>query len=387
MAVIQYTGLVSGMQGKLNGSVLSRGRAGQLIYKSPVQRKEPTAAQLSIRSAFSAIAAFWRSLTPTEREDWITIADANPLPNRFGDPMIVSGYSYFQRMLSLGSPFLSPASLAPDLSADSVYEFSTVSVACDIELTDDGYFLTNVEALGESLNDSPTANQWNLYVSLPVPDFGLPYFKTWYLIGQGTFSPGLGSAAALNFDVPAVLLPTGFRSFDGAKHLFKGICFIPDQGGVSVEQIWDGVPNWEPVLDTPLLFLTRLNVASAYFSADTGTPYFSIEFEPVPPEDIRILYRVQFQWAPAVPAQTPPNEGDWGDIIDNGIVYTGNDWNFIPDGAPGSPYWYPTYNAEFPASADPLNDWWIPVRFRLVLISGPGEGAWNIQYIPVTALF
>lgn len=253
MAQIQYTGLVSGMQGKLNGSVLSRGRSGNVIYKRPVQRLAPTPAQLGTRALFSAVAAAWRLLTTEERLDWGVIAAANPLPNRFGDLVEVSGYAYFQRMQTLATPFLSPVPLAPDLSADSVYEFSTVSAACDIELTDEGFLLTNVEALGESLNDSPTANQWNLYISLPVPDFGLPYFKTWYLIGQGTFSPGLGSAAALNFDVASVLLSTGFRSFDGAMHLLKGVCFIPDQGGVSVEQIWNFLPTWSPADTFPLV--------------------------------------------------------------------------------------------------------------------------------------
>jgi hypothetical protein len=383
MAVIQYTGLVSGMQGKLNGSVLSRGRAGQLIYKSPVQRKEPTAAQLSVRSAFSAIAAFWRALTPTEREDWITIADANPLPNRFGDPMIVSGYSYFQRMLSMGSPFLSPASLAPDLSADSVYEFSTVSAACDIELTDEGYLLTNVEALGESLNDSPAANQWNLYISLPVPDFGLPYFKTWYLIGQGTFSPGLGSAAALNFDVASVLLSTGFRSFDGAKHLLKGICFIPDQGGVSVEQIWDFVPVWAPPFVFPLYELYAPGTFTIYRWDAGEFDLFQIVYVTSDGFDVEGNYMINFEWAPAQPTTAPATV--WGDLINVGIVFlsSGPGALFAATTPEDPSLWKTAYDAEFPASANSPEGWFIPIRTRLYHIPTGSYSEWQEEFIPV----
>lgn len=377
MAVIQYTGLVAGMQGKINGSVLSRGRAGQLIYKSPVQRKEPTNAQLSVRGAFSAIAAFWRALTPEEREDWITIADANPLPNRFGDPMTVSGYAYFQRMLSLGSPFLSPASLAPDLSADSVYEFSTVSAASDIELTDEGYQLTNVEALGTSLNDSAAANQWNLYISLPVPDFGLPYFKTWYLIGQGTFSPGLGSAAALNFDVASVLLSTGFRSFDGAKHLLKGICFIPDQGGVSVEQIWDVVPNWAPPVDFPEFEPSSLSEI-LYDISD-----FSYFWESAEQAEIVANFSLQTQWADPQPGLDPVGDGDWYPIVSTGIIDPFGAPMFMGT-IPGGPYgWFTPWDVEAGVNYDPMTDNYAPVRARLIHIATGQEGPWVVAYIVI----
>lgn len=253
MAVIQYTGLVSEVRGKLNGSVLSRGRPGNVIYKRPVQRKEPTAAQLKIRGDFSAIAASWRLLSPTERADWATIADANPLPNRFGDLRAISGYAYFQRMLSLASPELWPEPVAPDLTADPVYEFEPFESSLSIALTDQGYELTDVYASANTLNDSPIDNSWNLYISLPVSDFGLPYFKTWYLIGQGDFDAEIGADELIEFDVSSVTMPKGFRSFPGAKHLLKAVTYIRNQGGVSVEQIWNAEPSFGPVVEFPVL--------------------------------------------------------------------------------------------------------------------------------------
>ena len=100
------------------------------------------------------------------------------------------------------------------------------------------YQLLDIVATGESINDSPTPNLANLYISLPVSSLESPYFKTWYLISQREFEAGLGTEAELDFSPGSSLMPIGFYTFPGALHLFKGVCFIPNQGEISVEQIW-----------------------------------------------------------------------------------------------------------------------------------------------------
>jgi hypothetical protein len=230
MAVIQYTGLVSGMQGKINGSVLSVGRSGQVIYKKPVQRKAPTQRQLMVRGAFSAAASEWMGLSLGEQADWDTIAAANPLPNRFGDLVAVSGYNYFKRMMALAFPYGGGSALIANLTGNAAYEFSPGDSGSETTLTDEGFKFNFFALDAETISDSPVVNQWNIYVSLPVNDPSKPYFKHWYFLGSSFFDANEGIGATLDFVGGNKIMPSGFRTFPGATHLFKGICFLPGQG-------------------------------------------------------------------------------------------------------------------------------------------------------------
>lgn len=244
MAQIQYTGLVSGMQGKLNGSVLSRGRSGNVIYKKPVQRLAPTQAQLAVRAGFSSAATAWGTLSDTERDDWATISAENPLPDRFGVPRIISGYAYFKRMMALAFPTLGGSPLIPNLTGDAAYEFTPGTFGAEMTLTDQGYKVNFAVLDAETINDSPVANQWNVYISLPVHQANFPYFRTWYFVASSFFADNLGVGVPIDFSMGNKFLPSGFRTFEGALHLWKAVTFIPGQGSVSVEQIWSGVAAW-----------------------------------------------------------------------------------------------------------------------------------------------
>lgn len=373
MAQIQYTGLVSGMQGKLNGSVLSRGRSGNVIYKKPVQRLAPTAAQLEVRSGFAAAATAWNSLTTEEQGDWATISGENPLPDRFGTPRIVSGYAYFKRMMALRYPTAGGSPLIANLAGNAAYEFETGTFGAEMTLTDEGYQVNFAALEAETISDSPVTNFYNLYISLPVPNAVNPYFRTWYLVTQGTFDADLGIGATLNFVSGPRTLPSGFRSFDGALHLWKGITFLPGQGSVSVEQIWSGVASWVSPVVFPVFFDPEDGQS---ISIGVGEGIFDYYWDCFDSDAIKAAFSIQTQWAPAQATQAPVDEGDWFPIASSGVGDYPSPTAIVPT-APGGPNgWYDPWYAEVSPSLVVGVTIWAPIRARLVHISSGAEGPW-----------
>lgn len=383
MATIQYSALVSGIQGKLNGSILSKGRSGQVLYQKGSPRQEPTSAQLRIRQGFLSSARTWRMLTPEQRADWQTISDANPQTNKFGETWTMPGYQYYKRFQQLAFPRGTANPTNPNLADQPAYEFETGVIGGEWSLTDAGYFLANVIGTGTSINDSPVPNLSNLYISLPVSDPTAPYFRTWYLLSQQIRSGNLGVSYEFFFEAYDVTMSSGWFTFEGAQHLFKAVFFVPDQGKIGVPQIWSGVLEEIPPVSFPDFTLAVEDGLSAYWLPASGFPFFGLYWQPVIPQPIYLSYTIVFQWAPAVPAQTPPSEGDWGDLITVGITSTGSP-NYISPAVPaGSEIWKPSYDAEFPASANPPAGYWIPVRARLRDIATSLEGDWVLGFAPV----
>jgi hypothetical protein len=382
MAVIQFTGLVSGIQGKLNGSVLSKGRNGQVIYNRPTQRKEPTAAQLNIRAGFSAASYYWNDFTTQQKLDWDQIAEDNPVSDRFGNPTILSGFDYFKRMMQLAYPYGTNSGISPDLSGDPVYEHTPISAQANFSITDQGYQIDSFEVIFETINDSPEPNLVNLYISLPVRDNTRPYFRTWYLVKQFQVAASLGASEQVILDGTDILMPSGWRTFDGTPQLFKTVAFIPSQGGVSVEQIYPFIMsgqapvvfpgfNWprdigeqEPYLDSGNLYWTL------GWSWDVFTPNWA---------DFQLL----IQWAPDQPTQAPVNEGDWGDLIVTGIA------NISPGNALYPAFQIPPYYAGSVYQAEfglPTYTNYIPIRAKLRDIATSQEGDWVLAYAFVNAI-
>lgn len=251
MAVLKFSALVSAIQGKLNGSVLSKGKSGAVIYNKPVPRKEPTAKQLQVRGSFSYASKDWDQLSDTQKADWDVIGVNNPVPNRFGDMVEISGYNYFKKMMAFAFPYGDGYTLNPDTRLQDPYQFSVDYGYTEITPTNEGFEVIVGEMGVVTLNDSPRTNWYSIYISLPVSDPNKPYFKTWYLIGTGQNASLQGIGADLYFGGYGVIMPTGFRSFDGAKHLLKAVGFIPNQGRFSVEQITNPVNVWIPMVSYP----------------------------------------------------------------------------------------------------------------------------------------
>lgn len=95
MAVVQYTGIVNQVRGKLNGSVFNKARNANTLQRKQQQTAGSKGFQSEIRNVFSDVQRQWKSITPNEKNDWQLAADNNPSRDRFGNATILSGYNQY----------------------------------------------------------------------------------------------------------------------------------------------------------------------------------------------------------------------------------------------------------------------------------------------------
>lgn len=95
MAVVQYTGIVNQVRGKLNGSVFNKARNANTLQRKQQQTAGAKGFQSEIRNVFSDVQRQWKDATPQQKNDWQEAANNNPSRDRFGSPTILSGYNQY----------------------------------------------------------------------------------------------------------------------------------------------------------------------------------------------------------------------------------------------------------------------------------------------------
>lgn len=98
MAVIQYSGLVNQVRGKLNGSTLSRNRGINTIYRKGQPARYNTVRQSGRRSIFAFVQRSWKQQPEYVRQDYALAAQNNPTTDRFGGPKVLSAYAMWMRV-------------------------------------------------------------------------------------------------------------------------------------------------------------------------------------------------------------------------------------------------------------------------------------------------
>lgn len=97
---LQTSALVDIMAGSLNGSSVRRSRYGLVLQAkaqmpSGIKPKVATA-----RQWFGIYAANWRNLDPGYQAEWAIIAENNPVVDKFGNEIKLSGYAYYMKIQS-----------------------------------------------------------------------------------------------------------------------------------------------------------------------------------------------------------------------------------------------------------------------------------------------
>lgn len=366
MGVIKFSGLILGIRGSLGGTTFSSGRFGDIIYKKPLPKKEASTFQQQVRAGFSAASYFWKLFTSGQRSDWNAIAAENFIPNRFGDLINIGGFDYYKRMMQLTYPTGAPAGIEPDLTGDPPYEHLPVSAEGVFSLQAEGYRIDSAEVIFETINDSPVPNLVNLYISLPVVDLDRLYFKTWYLVRQFEIPANLGATEQVVLEVENQLMPTGWRTFANAKHLFKTVAFIPTMGSVSVEVIYANLTPPEPPVLFPEVFIGNgldgegipLFLEPDWFYE----PWF--ELSEIPP-NFTTDYQVSLSFGALLPtASIPPSYGYGPERLQNIIGPFGSTW-FVSPGPTGDDGNDGLIKSGAVPPYDFFNDFYLPTRIRL----------------------
>jgi len=91
MAKVQFGGGISAMSGKLAGQVFARNKGGAYARNWVKPTNQSTVAQQNQRNTLSLKSAAWRTLTDSQRDSWKSWADDNPVLDRLGASIVLTG--------------------------------------------------------------------------------------------------------------------------------------------------------------------------------------------------------------------------------------------------------------------------------------------------------
>lgn len=97
MARIKYSALVTGMSGKLNGSVMARNKGGAYVRNKTTPTNPRTTYQQLARSTFGLVSSSWRGLSQSVVKAWNDLAGKVPYTDYWGDQRFLSGFALHQK--------------------------------------------------------------------------------------------------------------------------------------------------------------------------------------------------------------------------------------------------------------------------------------------------
>lgn len=98
MAIIIPGPLAEEARGKIGGLVFSRNKGGQYVKGFAAPTNPSTARQVEVRSQWSVlINAYSVLITQLQRDGWVDLAAANPVLNRLGQSILLSGLNMYIR--------------------------------------------------------------------------------------------------------------------------------------------------------------------------------------------------------------------------------------------------------------------------------------------------
>jgi hypothetical protein len=101
MARIQFSGLVSSIQGSIGGGTLQRNRYGFSIRKKPIPSNRRSANQTAVRTVVSYLQGLWQSLDYDQRSMWNEFLIYSPTYSKNSRNKLISGHSLFLKYNSV----------------------------------------------------------------------------------------------------------------------------------------------------------------------------------------------------------------------------------------------------------------------------------------------
>lgn len=204
MARIKYSALVSDMRNKLNGSVLSKNRAGSYVRNKTTPVNPQTQFQQLQRQRLGALSTQWGSITQPQRQSWIASTSSFPYTDIFGDKKELDGKSLFIKLNSNLSNIGSPTILQAPASV-GVPVFGVESA-----LFTPGAFGLDDLTLNVSGTTVPAGFALAIYATSPIKP-GVEFVKNKYrFLGVATATAGVVSATDLYNARFASTFPTGY---------------------------------------------------------------------------------------------------------------------------------------------------------------------------------
>ena len=135
MAKIVFGGGVSLASGKIGGTVYSRNKGGSYSRNWVVPTNPQTTRQNNQRNLLALKAAAWRALTDGERDAWTTWAADNPILDRVGNSIVLSGAQAYNKInINRTNAGDAAAQTTPPSTAEYTADVIDTSSALSIEI-------------------------------------------------------------------------------------------------------------------------------------------------------------------------------------------------------------------------------------------------------------
>ena len=100
MALITSGAMIGQISGKLGPVVFSHNRGGPYVRAHVVPVTSTTSFALNAKARLSAASQLWQTLTAAQKDAWATWANNNPITNRIGARVTLSGHGAFTGLTS-----------------------------------------------------------------------------------------------------------------------------------------------------------------------------------------------------------------------------------------------------------------------------------------------
>jgi hypothetical protein len=192
MARIKYSALVSDMRNKLNGSVLSKNRAGSYIRNKVTPVNPQTAFQQTIRQRLGSFSTGWRGLTQDQRQAWLSSTKSFPYTDIFGDKKELDGKSLYVKLnMNLANAGQTAITDAPQPASIPVISLAVTTFEAEPSGVDLSLILAFTPA------SIPAGHSLMVYATDGVPE-GITFIKNRYrFLGTGTVTTGTLNITAL----------------------------------------------------------------------------------------------------------------------------------------------------------------------------------------------
>lgn len=133
MALIRPGGIVGQISGRIGGDVFSHNRYGSYIRNGTIPVTSTTEYAITAKARMTECTQAWQALTAAQRRDWVGFAAANPVVNRVGQSIQLTGHVAYvginSRMLAMGESKLTTPPVGP-----APAPLTTLSITADIGL-------------------------------------------------------------------------------------------------------------------------------------------------------------------------------------------------------------------------------------------------------------
>lgn len=182
MAIVQYTGIVNQVRGKLNGSVFNRARNANTLQRKQQAPRRNVGNSSRTRNGFGEIQRSWSQLSTVQRAQWATAAVNNPSRDRFGNLVALAGYNQYIK----AGLFARVAGVAPIATPNSSPAPDPEVIGSDFVQTDFSVGLNGRVLLGYTAYIDSTFTAGTLYVivevGLPVSQGVTTYYGRWVTV-------------------------------------------------------------------------------------------------------------------------------------------------------------------------------------------------------------